>query len=116
MRFERDFYRAQRLWQPLIASELRNTFVVGKWGERVRARLSKEQLKSLMRATHITEIDKTAVVAYNGFDDLMVRCTRTVCDFLEFVAIPSNQKIFLDSSALLFRDECTWRCSNGRVQ
>ena len=73
MRFEMDFYRAQRLWQPLLTTELRNTFVVGKWGERVRARLTKEQLKSLMRATHVSELDETAVVAYNGFDDLTVR-------------------------------------------
>lgn len=74
MRYEIDFYRAQRLWQPLLTTELRNTFVVGKWGERVRARLTKEQLKSLMMATHVSEIDETAVVAYNGFDDLTVRC------------------------------------------
>jgi predicted alpha/beta-fold hydrolase len=72
MRYETYFYRAQRLWQPILAVELRDTFVMGKWGERVRHRLSKPQLKSLMRATHISEIDETAVVAYNGFDDLNV--------------------------------------------
>jgi len=74
MRYEEDFKRAQRLWQPILTSELRNTFVVGKWGERVRHRLTKKQLKQLMRATHITEIDRTAVVAYNGFEGLMVCC------------------------------------------
>ena len=74
MRFETDFYRAQRLWQPILASELRGAFVVGKWGERVRKRLTKEEMKSLMRATHVTEIDRTAVVAYNGFDDVNVSC------------------------------------------
>jgi predicted alpha/beta-fold hydrolase len=70
MRYETDFYRAQRLWQPLLTEELRNTFVVGKWGERVRQRLTKKQMKLMMRATHVSEIDKTAVVAYNGFRDL----------------------------------------------
>jgi predicted alpha/beta-fold hydrolase len=72
MRYETYFYRAQRLWQPILAIELRDTFIMGKWGERVRHRLSKEQLKYLMRATHISSIDETAVVAYNGFDDLNV--------------------------------------------
>jgi predicted alpha/beta-fold hydrolase len=70
MRYETHFYRAQRLWQPLLTETLRNDFVVGKWGERVRERLTKEQMKMMMRATHISEIDKTAVVAYNGFRDL----------------------------------------------
>ena len=70
MRYETHFYRAQRLWQPLLTETLRNDFVIGKWGERVRERLTKEQMKMMMRATHISEIDKTAVVAYNGFRDL----------------------------------------------
>ena len=39
-------------------------------GERVRARLSKQHMKALMRATHITDIDRTAVVVYNGFRDV----------------------------------------------
>jgi predicted alpha/beta-fold hydrolase len=76
MRFETHFHRAQRLWQPMLTTELRDTFVVGKWGERVRHRLSKDQLKKLMRATHISEVDRTAVVAYNGFDDLNVSMQR----------------------------------------
>jgi predicted alpha/beta-fold hydrolase len=71
MRNQIDFHRAQRLWQPILTSELRDTFVLGKWGERVRHRLSKDEMKAMMRATHITEIDKTAVVAYNGFRDVV---------------------------------------------
>jgi predicted alpha/beta-fold hydrolase len=70
MRYEIDFPRAQRLWQPLLTVTLRDTFVVGKWGERVRHRLTKEEMKMLMRSTHVSEIDKTAVVVYNGFRDL----------------------------------------------
>jgi hypothetical protein len=38
MRYETHFYRAQRLWQPLLTETLRNDFVVGKWGEGVRER------------------------------------------------------------------------------
>ena len=71
MRQQINYYRAQRLWQPMLATELRDTFVLGKWGERVRYRLTKNQMKQLMRATHITEIDETAVVAYNGFRDVV---------------------------------------------
>jgi predicted alpha/beta-fold hydrolase len=70
MRYMIDYARAQRLWQPMLTQELRETFVLGKWGERVRARLTKDQMKELLRAYHITEIDKTAVVAYNGFRDI----------------------------------------------
>lgn len=67
MRQELKFRRAERLWQPLITPELRDTFVVGKFGERVRSRLSKMGLKKLMRATHVTAVDVAAVVEYNGF-------------------------------------------------
>ena len=70
MRYETYFYRAQRLWQPILTQELREKFVIGKWGERVRERLTKEEMKSMLRAYHITEIDKTAIVAYNKFRDL----------------------------------------------
>lgn len=67
MRYQIYNHRAQRLWQPMLTNELRNTFVLGKWGERVKQRLSKQQMKQLLTATHITDIDKTAVVAYNGY-------------------------------------------------
>lgn len=70
MREELYFTRAARLWQPIITPELRDTFVVGKFGERVRHRLSKAGLKKLMRATHVTAVDIAAVVEYNGFRDI----------------------------------------------
>jgi predicted alpha/beta-fold hydrolase len=71
MRAQIDNHRAQRLWQPMLCQELRDAFVLGKWGYRVQSRLTKEQMKQLMRATHVTEIDQTAVVAYHGFRDLI---------------------------------------------
>jgi predicted alpha/beta-fold hydrolase len=71
MRHQFYYERAKRLWQPMLAKELRDVFVVGKFGERYRQRLSKEQMLELMRATHISGIDEHAVVTYNGFDDLM---------------------------------------------
>ena len=70
MRYETNFSRAQRLWQPILTQELRETFVVGKWGERTKKRLTVEQMKYMMRAYHISEIDETAVVVYNGFRNL----------------------------------------------
>jgi predicted alpha/beta-fold hydrolase len=71
LRHEINFPRAQRLWQPFLTTDMRNMFVVGKWGERVRHRLTKDQMKALMRATHVSDIDRTAVVVYNGFRDLL---------------------------------------------
>ena len=70
-RFELDLPRAQRLWQPLLIKQLRDHFAIGKWGERVRQRLTKPQMKALMRSTYVTDFDRTAVVAYNGYRDLI---------------------------------------------
>jgi predicted alpha/beta-fold hydrolase len=63
-----DFSRAQRLWQPLILAKLRDDFAIGKWGE--RHRLTKSQMRELMRATYVTDFDRTAVIAY-GFRDII---------------------------------------------
>jgi hypothetical protein len=108
MRYETYFYRAQRLWQPILAKELRGAFVVGKWGERVRSRLTKKQMKALMQATHISDIDKIAVVVYHGFRNLDVsyasRCSWTGETLWN---VPALTQVLVLSVALLFRDECT---------
>jgi hypothetical protein len=54
MRQQEHFVRAQRLWQPMLAEDLREVFLLGKWGERVRARLPKDVMLNTMRASHIT--------------------------------------------------------------
>jgi alpha-beta hydrolase superfamily lysophospholipase len=54
MRQQEHFVRAQRLWQPMLAEDLREVFLIGKWGERVRARLPKDVMLNTMRASHIT--------------------------------------------------------------
>lgn len=54
MRFQENFERAKRLWQPMLAGTLRRDFLLGKWGKRVHARLSKDELLRMMRATHVT--------------------------------------------------------------
>jgi len=71
MRQQQHFKRAQRLWQPILTKELRQTFLLGKWGERVRQKLSHDTFLYMLRATHITEIDESAVVHYNGFRDVV---------------------------------------------
>jgi hypothetical protein len=48
------YKRAQRLWQPMMAQMLREKFVIGKFGERYKKRLTRKQMLELMRATHIT--------------------------------------------------------------
>jgi len=54
MRVQEHFSRAQRLWQPILAEELRSAFLLGKFGKRVQERLSKSQMQELLRATHVT--------------------------------------------------------------
>lgn len=71
MREQINFYRSQRLWQPMLAKELRDTFIVGKFDARYRHRLSEEKYTELMRSSSISSIDRHGVVTYNGFDDLM---------------------------------------------
>jgi len=54
MRFQEKFYRAQRLWQPMLSEQLRSDFLLGKFGKRVHERLSKDEMLRLLRATHVT--------------------------------------------------------------
>jgi predicted alpha/beta-fold hydrolase len=70
MRPQKYFGRAQRLWQPMLADELRQKFLLGKFGRRVYDRLSRDDFLQSSRATHITEIDEHAVAPYHGFDSL----------------------------------------------
>ena len=71
MREQINFYRSQRLWQPMLAKELRDTFIVGKFDARYRHRLTEADYMELMRSSSISSIDTFGVVTYNGFDDLM---------------------------------------------
>ncbi|KAL3936585.1 MAG: hypothetical protein SGBAC_008126 [Bacillariaceae sp.] len=71
LRFQEHFYRAQRLWQPMLAETARDDFFLGKWGHRVKARLSEENFLQLMRSKHITELDIAAVAPYSGYDDVL---------------------------------------------
>lgn len=54
MRYQKKFTRAQRLWQPMLTETARDEFFLGKWGYRVRERLSESNFHRLVRAKHIT--------------------------------------------------------------
>lgn len=54
MRYQEDFFRAQRLWQPMLAETLREDFLLGKWGYRVKEKLTEEQFLRVLRASHVT--------------------------------------------------------------
>lgn len=53
MREQLTFYRSMRLWQPMLAKELRNT-VVGGFRKRYQSRLTPEEFLEFMRSSHIT--------------------------------------------------------------
>jgi hypothetical protein len=56
MRYQEECYRAQRLWQqPMLAEELlRGVYISGKWGIRLKARLSPDQFRHNLRASRVT--------------------------------------------------------------
>ena len=70
MREMLNFKRGMRLWQPMLAQTLKDDFIVSKFDNRFRIRLSAEEHLKLMRSTSVSEIDIYAIVAYNGYDDL----------------------------------------------
>ena len=53
MRYQEEFFRAQRLWQPMLAEEMRDTFMLGKWGFRLQAQLSKYEICQMLSLIHI---------------------------------------------------------------
>lgn len=62
-RLEMDFVRPKRVWQPMIADFSRKRFVA-KWGERIKARLSQDELIRFLRVTNVVDLDKFLAVAY----------------------------------------------------
>eukprot|EP00980_Cylindrotheca_fusiformis_P021650 scaffold8505_cov130-Cylindrotheca_fusiformis.AAC.16 len=70
MRYQQDFFRAQRLWQPMLTESTRGDFFLGKWGNRIKARLSESNFLKLMRSKHITELDTVGIAPYSGFDNV----------------------------------------------
>lgn len=70
MREMLNFKRGKRLWQPMLAQNLRDDFIVTKFDHLFRHRLSPEEHLKLMRSTSVSEIDTYAIVSYNSFDNL----------------------------------------------
>ena len=54
----------------MLTETLRDEFLLGKWGYRVKQKLNHTECLRTLRASHITEVDRYAVVPLNGFDDL----------------------------------------------
>ena len=54
MRYQKYAYRAQRLWQPLLTNTLRNDFLLGKFGHRIKSKVSAYEFQRILQATHIT--------------------------------------------------------------
>lgn len=69
MREQLTFFRSMRLWQPLLAQELRDT-ILGQFRKRYEYRLSETDYVEFMRSSHVSSIDRYAVVKYNEFEDL----------------------------------------------
>jgi len=71
MRYQLYHHRAKRLWEPMLALTLRDQFIIGKLGDRYSARLTRQQMLELMRATDVSTVDEHAVVTYNGYDNIL---------------------------------------------
>ena len=62
-RFEMNFQRPQRLWQPIIVDYSRQRHL-NKWGDRLRERLGRDKLIGMMRSTNVVELDKYVAVEH----------------------------------------------------
>mmetsp|Transcript_47516 Transcript_47516/g.57549 ORF Transcript_47516/g.57549 Transcript_47516/m.57549 type:complete len:593 (+) Transcript_47516:69-1847(+) len=63
------FERGRKLWQPLLAVELRS-MILQKLGEKYERRLTREEMLEFLRATSISRIDEYAVVTYNNYHSI----------------------------------------------
>jgi predicted alpha/beta-fold hydrolase len=68
-RYEADFERPKRVWQPMIAEFMRLRHL-SKWGERMKKRLRKEDFLGMLQSTTVIDIDRYITVAYYGFPSL----------------------------------------------
>lgn len=62
-RYEMDFQRPKRVWQPMITEFSRDRHL-SKWGERMKEKLSKQELIGMLRATNVVDLDNFLAVAY----------------------------------------------------
>ena len=62
-RYEMDFQRPKRLWQPMIADHSRRRHL-DKWGERMKLRLGKTNLIEMMRATNVVDLDQHLAIEH----------------------------------------------------
>lgn len=84
-RYQKDYFRAQRLWQPMLAETMRDDFLLGKWGHRVKERLSRDDFLRMLRASHVTvrvAIVQPKTLEINIFSQILI----ILCDFMKLVA------------------------------
>jgi len=70
LRYQMDYTRGKRLWSPFLTIIAREKFFLGKWGHRVKERLSESNFRNMIRAKDNIELDSAAAAAYSGFDDV----------------------------------------------
>lgn len=63
------FSRSASLWQPFITKALRDT-LLSSFGNKIRNRLSQQQLQESIKAATLVDFDRTFFVPYHNFDGL----------------------------------------------
>lgn len=69
-RQEAKYDRAKRLWETMIASNIRKAQILPKWGQKMIAKLSPKDFVGLLRARDIIELDNFLSVKYGDFSSL----------------------------------------------
>ena len=69
-RYEQNFSRPQRVWQPMIADYMRQHQHIPKFAQRIKERLGKDETIGMLRALHMVSLDLYMSVKYNGYRDL----------------------------------------------
>jgi len=63
------FLRSASLWQPFITKALRDT-LLSSFGNKIRSRLSQQQLQESIKAATLVDFDRTFFVPYHDFESL----------------------------------------------
>jgi len=69
-KYQKEFARSRRVWQPVIVANMKGLFLWSKWGHRIYHQLGRTNYQKLLRARDVVEADQYAGAMYNGFKDL----------------------------------------------
>eukprot|EP00549_Striatella_unipunctata_P008398 CAMPEP_0118681904 /NCGR_PEP_ID=MMETSP0800-20121206/5196_1 /TAXON_ID=210618 ORGANISM="Striatella unipunctata, Strain CCMP2910" /NCGR_SAMPLE_ID=MMETSP0800 /ASSEMBLY_ACC=CAM_ASM_000638 /LENGTH=476 /DNA_ID=CAMNT_0006578249 /DNA_START=344 /DNA_END=1774 /DNA_ORIENTATION=+ len=67
MKEQMSFPRGRRLWEPLLVERLRDEVILGKFGNRAKARLGHANMLAFQRAASIQALDAHSTAVYNGY-------------------------------------------------